>query len=65
LIAGLVPLVIATGAGMLAAATVGVFFIPVLYVIFQWLRERVGGGGTASAPAPVASAPQKQTTPAD
>jgi multidrug efflux pump subunit AcrB len=79
LIAGLVPLVIATGAGMLsrrgvgtavfggmlAAATVGVFFIPVLYVIFQWLRERVRGGGTASAPGPVASAPQKQTTPAD
>ena len=52
-IAGLVPLVVATGAGMLsrrgvgtavfggmlAAATVGIFFIPVLYVIFQWLRE--------------------------
>ena len=48
-IAGLVPLVIATGAGMLsrrgvgtaafggmlAAAIVGIFFIPVLYVIFQ------------------------------
>ena len=53
-IAGLVPLVIATGAGsisrrsvgtpvfggMLAAALVGVFLIPMLYVVFQWLREK-------------------------
>jgi len=53
-ILGLLPLVIAEGAGalsrravgtpvfggMLAAAVVGVFFIPVLYVVFQWLRER-------------------------
>ncbi len=52
-IAGLLPLVIATGAGMLsrrgvgtavfggmlAAALVGIFFIPVLYVMFQRLRE--------------------------
>ena len=79
-IAGLVPLVVATGAGMmsrrgvgtavfggmLAAATVGIFFIPVLYVVFQWLRERVRGvGGAASAPTPVASASQQQTAPAD
>jgi hydrophobe/amphiphile efflux-1 (HAE1) family protein len=78
-IAGLVPLVIATGAGMLSrrgvgtavfggmlgAAIVGIFFIPVLYVIFQWLREQVRGGGSASAPATVPAAPQKQTTPAD
>jgi HAE1 family hydrophobic/amphiphilic exporter-1 len=54
-IAGLVPLVIATGAGalsrravgtpvfggMLAASLIGVFMIPMLYVVFQWLRERV------------------------
>ena len=53
-IAGLVPLVIATGAGaisrravgtpvfggMLAASLVGIFLIPMLYVVFQWLREK-------------------------
>ena len=51
---GLLPLVIAKGAGalsrravgtpvfggMLAAALVGIFVIPMLYVVFQWLRER-------------------------
>lgn len=56
-IAGLVPLVIAEGAGMLSrrgvgtavfggmlgAAFVGIFLIPVLYVIVQWLREKVKG----------------------
>jgi hydrophobic/amphiphilic exporter-1 (mainly G- bacteria), HAE1 family len=54
-ILGLVPLVIATGpgaasrnavgtpvfGGMLAAALLGVLVIPMLYVVFQWLRERV------------------------
>jgi hydrophobe/amphiphile efflux-1 (HAE1) family protein len=53
-ILGLVPLVIATGAasasrravgtpvfgGMVAAAFIGIFMIPMLYVVFQWLRER-------------------------
>jgi hypothetical protein len=40
---------------MLAAAIVGVFLIPVLYVIFQKLRERVkGGGGKGPAPLPTA-----------
>ena len=57
-IAGLVPLVIATGAGMLsrrgvgtavfggmlAASLFGIFLIPVLYVVFQWLREKVKSG---------------------
>ncbi len=52
---GMVPLVFASGAGeatqkavgtgvfggMLAATTVGVFLIPMLYVVFQWLREHV------------------------
>jgi hydrophobe/amphiphile efflux-1 (HAE1) family protein len=66
-IAGLIPLVTATGAsmlsrrgigtgvfgGMLAAAIVGVFLIPVLYVIFQKLRERVKGG-TGTTPLPSA-----------
>jgi hydrophobe/amphiphile efflux-1 (HAE1) family protein len=56
-IAGLVPLVIATGAGMLsrrgvgtavfggmiAASFLGIFLIPVLYVVFQQLREMVKG----------------------
>jgi multidrug efflux pump subunit AcrB len=54
-IAGLVPLVIASGAGaatiravgtavfggMIAASFLGVFVIPGLYVLFQSLRERI------------------------
>jgi multidrug efflux pump subunit AcrB len=54
-ILGLLPLVIATGAaeisrravgtavfgGMLAASSIGIFMIPMLYVTFQRLRERV------------------------
>src|SRR5205814_9810092 len=53
---GLFPLVIAEGAGalsrravgtpvfggMIAASLVGIFVIPMLYVTFQWLRERSG-----------------------
>jgi Cu/Ag efflux pump CusA len=71
-IAGLVPLVIATGAGMLsrrgvatgvfggmiAASSVGIFLIPVLYVVFQRLRE--GGKrriAEASEPPQVADGP--------
>ena len=56
-IAGLLPLVTATGAamlsrravgtgvagGMLASALIGIFLIPALYVIFQRLREKVKG----------------------
>ncbi len=63
-ILGLLPLVVATGpgaasrravgtpvfGGMLAAAVVGVFVIPMLYVVFQWLRERVRRGKPATAP---------------
>jgi HAE1 family hydrophobic/amphiphilic exporter-1 len=51
---GLLPLVVATGAGalsrravetpvfggMIAASLLGIFVIPMLYVVFQWLRER-------------------------
>ena len=66
---GLVPLVIATGAaagsrravgtpvfwGMLAASAVGIFVIPMLYVVFQGTRERVKGwmgrGETGPKPA--------------
>jgi HAE1 family hydrophobic/amphiphilic exporter-1 len=57
-ILGLVPLIVASGAGeasqrgvgtavfggMLVASTVGIFLIPMLYVVFQRLRERFHGG---------------------
>ena len=56
-ILGLVPLIIASGAGqasqrgvgtavfggMLAASVIGIFAIPMLYVVFQRLRERFHG----------------------
>jgi len=62
-IAGLIPLVTAEGAsmlsrravgtgvagGMLAAALVGIFVIPALYVVFESLRERVKGRGDAGS----------------
>ncbi|MEM7222849.1 MAG: multidrug efflux RND transporter permease subunit [Pseudomonadota bacterium] len=62
---GVLPLVIAQGAGaasrralgttvfggMLAASVVGIFLIPVLYVVFQTLREKVKGGGNKEAAA--------------
>jgi len=70
-ILGLLPLVVATGAaqisrrdvgtavfgGMLAASSIGIFMVPMLYVTFQRLRERVkrrfgGPGGNPHAPAP-------------
>src|SRR5690606_29557751 len=64
-IAGLLPLVFATGpsmmsrravgtgvaGGMLAACLVGIFLIPALYVVFQNLRERAKRIGTRP-PAP-------------
>jgi hydrophobe/amphiphile efflux-1 (HAE1) family protein len=62
-ILGLLPLVIAVGpsmlarrnvgtpvfAGMIAASFLGIFVIPILYVVFQGLRERIKG--TPSKPA--------------
>jgi HAE1 family hydrophobic/amphiphilic exporter-1 len=65
-ILGLLPLVIATGPGaasrravgtpvfygMLAAAVIGIFVIPMLYVVFQWLREKAGWRTSHAAPAP-------------
>jgi hydrophobic/amphiphilic exporter-1 (mainly G- bacteria), HAE1 family len=68
-ILGLLPLVIAVGAGatsrravgtpvfggMLAASIFGIFVIPMLYVVFQWLRERATGSVKA-APATGAEA---------
>ena len=61
-ILGLLPLVIATGAaqisrravgtavfgGMLAASSIGIFMVPMLYVTFQRLRERVKANFQAS-----------------
>ena len=37
-------------AGMIAASTIGIFLIPMLYVTFQTMRERVKArfGGTAT-----------------
>jgi hydrophobe/amphiphile efflux-1 (HAE1) family protein len=64
-ILGLVPLVVAAGAGaatqravgtavfggMLAASALGIFVIPGLYVSFQWAREKIKGTGKVKAPA--------------
>ncbi len=66
-ILGLVPLVIASGAGeasqrgvgtavfggMLAASLIGIFLIPMLYVVFQRLREMVHGEPAARATADI------------
>ena len=70
-ILGLVPLVWATGAamlsrravgtpvfgGMLAASLVGIFMIPMLYVVFQtlreWVKRKIGfESPTGAAPGP-------------
>lgn len=64
-IAGLAPLVMATGAamlsrrgvgtavfgGMIASSLIGIFLIPPLYVVFQWIREKVKGEGKKRASA--------------
>ncbi|QVL48334.1 MAG: multidrug efflux RND transporter permease subunit [Thiocapsa sp.] len=66
-ILGLVPLVIASGAGeasqrgvgtavfggMLAASLIGIFLIPMLYVVFQRFREKVHGGVKVRDPGPI------------
>ena len=36
------PDMIVFAGGMIAAALVGVFIVPMLYAVFQWLRERGG-----------------------
>jgi hydrophobe/amphiphile efflux-1 (HAE1) family protein len=72
-ILGLLPLVIATGAaelsrravgtavfgGMLAASSIGIFLVPMLYVTFQKLRERAKArfGGSGKDPHPPATLP--------
>jgi hypothetical protein len=35
--------------GMIAASAIGIFVIPPLYVVFQWLRERIKRPGIAKA----------------
>jgi HAE1 family hydrophobic/amphiphilic exporter-1 len=59
---GLLPLVIAEGAGalsrravgtpvfggMIAASLFGIFVVPMLYVVFQWLRERTARAAVRS-----------------
>ncbi|WP_281397169.1 efflux RND transporter permease subunit [Kaustia mangrovi] len=64
-ILGVVPLVTATGAGaasrvsigvtvlsgMTAATLFGILVIPGLYVLFQWLGEKIGGAGGPAKPA--------------
>ena len=65
-ILGLYPLVVALGAsqlarrnvgtpvfgGMIAASALGIFFIPILYVVFQSVRERVKGEPRPSSTPP-------------
>jgi HAE1 family hydrophobic/amphiphilic exporter-1 len=69
-ILGLLPLVIAEGAGMasrravgtpvfggmIAASAFGIFVIPMLYVVFQWMRERVVRSRPSAKPKEVGAA---------
>jgi hydrophobic/amphiphilic exporter-1 (mainly G- bacteria), HAE1 family len=75
-ILGLLPLVIAAGAGatsrravgtpvfggMLAASIFGIFVVPMLYVVFQWLREKTAGRATRlpASPPDVLSAAEER-----
>jgi hydrophobe/amphiphile efflux-1 (HAE1) family protein len=70
-ILGLYPLVVAEGAseisrravgtpvfwGMLAASSIGIFMIPMLYVVFQSLRERIKALVFRRPPAPAPTPP--------
>jgi hydrophobe/amphiphile efflux-1 (HAE1) family protein len=74
-ILGLLPLVIATGAaelsrravgtavfgGMLAASSIGIFMVPMLYVTFQGIRERVKKRFGAADAKPHAAKPPAAT----
>ena len=46
--------------GMLAASFFGIFLIPVLYVVFQWLRETVKRTARCRAAARTAAAPERR-----
>ena len=74
-ILGLYPLVVAQGAseisrravgtpvfwGMLAASTIGIFMIPMLYVVFQTAREKAKAAlGMGQPKVPVAKVPAAQ-----
>jgi len=73
-ILGVVPLVLASGAGaaarvslgytvlggMVAATVVGILLIPGLYVLFQWLGDKVGGTRDRSE-SPAAAQPAPET----
>ncbi|MCB1503363.1 MAG: multidrug efflux RND transporter permease subunit [Hyphomicrobiaceae bacterium] len=75
-IAGLIPLVRATGpgadsmyavglpvlAGMIAASVLGIFLIPMLYVVFQRLRERQFSGLLRRDDGKSAASPEPQST---
>lgn len=74
-ILGVVPLVMADGAGavgqralgtavfggMLASTCLAVFFIPIFYVIFQWVDEKLRGRAPAAEALPVSSPATNQT----
>jgi HAE1 family hydrophobic/amphiphilic exporter-1 len=78
-ILGLLPLVIATGPGaasqraigtpvfygMLAASVIGIFVIPMLYVVFQWMREKTGWKPPVAAIPTSASAAREAPAPAE
>jgi HAE1 family hydrophobic/amphiphilic exporter-1 len=69
-ILGVLPLVVATGAGQVARRSVGtavaggmfvstflnLLFIPALYVVVQTVRGKFGGGGRRHAEAPTETA---------
>ncbi|GAB3354156.1 efflux RND transporter permease subunit [Arachidicoccus ginsenosidivorans] len=76
-IAGLLPLMRATGAsalgnrsigtgavgGMLSGVLLGIFIIPVLYVIFQYLQEKVTGPATRKRQLAAAAANAEEQNP--
>jgi multidrug efflux pump subunit AcrB len=78
-ILGILPLVVATGAGagsrralgipvwggMIAATFIGIFFIPPLFVFFQSWRERLGGKRKGSPSATTAPGLSSERRPAD
>jgi len=51
--------------GMLAASTVGIFLIPMLYVVFQSLREGAWKKPKGATPAPRKGVPALRPEPAE